>query len=187
MALLCGLFGMKWQKIINGMVTADKVLSRLPPYRDEWELVKNRQYVPDIINEICYAHWLYGWYYDTFSEYFYDPDPLVVADRLFSFCKSYISYWEESVDNQTSAIPTGILYRGYGDCKHYALFNAGVIGSLNRLYGCCFDAHFCFVGYGRAKEPYHVYVSIDDGDQEIWLDPTPGSGGTPTVIVRKPV
>lgn len=169
------------------MVTADNILSRLPPYWDEWELIKNKQFVPDIINEVCYAHQLYEWYYDAFSFYFYDPDPLIVADRLYSFCKQYINYREESVDVQTSGIPTGILYRGYGDCKHYALFNAGVIGSLNRLYDCCFDASFYFVGYGRAEEPYHVYVSIADGDQEIWLDPTPGSGGIPTLIVRKPV
>jgi|SRR5688500_17778266 len=169
------------------MVTPDMILDRLPPYLDEWELIKREQYVPDIINEICTAHQMYGAYYDAFSDLFYSTDPETVADRLYSFCKTYITYQEETVDNQTSAVPTGILHRGHGDCKHYALFTAGVIGSLNRLYNCCFDAYFYFVGYRRAKEPYHVYVSIMDSEQEIWLDPTPGSGGTPTLVVPKPV
>lgn len=169
------------------MVTPDMILARLPPYQDEWQLVKSEQFVPDIIREICTAHRMYGGYYDKFSDLFYSADPGTVADRLYSFCKSYIEYQEESVDHQTSAIPTGILYRGRGDCKHYALFTAGVIASLNRLYGCCFEAYFYFVGYRRAKEPYHVYVSVIDAETEIWVDPTPGSGGTPTLKVQKPV
>ncbi len=167
------------------MVTPDMILLRLPPYQDDWELIKKEQYVPDIVNEICAAHRLYADYYDAFSDLFYSSDPGLVADRLYSFCKNYILYREESKEVQTSALPTGILQRGYGDCKHYALFSAGVIGSLNRLYNCCFCAFFYFVGYRKAEEPYHVFVSILDGDKEIWLDPTPGSGGTPTLIVPK--
>jgi len=170
------------------MPNIENVLGRLPAYQDKWTLVKEEQYVPDIVNEVCTAHRLFGWYYDRFSDYFYSADPSVVADRLYDFCKKNISYKEESVDFQTSAIPAGILSRGYGDCKHYALFSAGVISSLNRLYHCCFEAYFYFVGYRRVKEPYHVFVSIVDSDNsEIWIDPTPGSGGTPTLIVPKPV
>lgn len=169
------------------MVTADQVLSRLPPYRDEWELINKQQYVNDIIKEICTTHSLYGCYYDMFSDLFYSSNPDVVTESLYRFCKNNIKYKEESVERQTSSVPQGILYRGYGDCKHYSLFNAGVIGSLNRLYGCCFDAAFYFAGYRRASEPYHVYVSVMDSADEIWLDPTPGSGGTPTLLIDKPV
>ena len=169
------------------MVTPDMILRRLPPYQDDWELVVKEQYVRDIVKEICTAHRLYADFYDKFSDLFYNTDPETVADRLYSFCKNYISYREESKEDQTSALPTGILHRGYGDCKHYALFSAGVIGSLNRLYDCCFEAYYYFVGYRGAEEPYHVFVSIVDSDKEIWLDPTPGSGGTPTLIVPKPI
>lgn len=169
------------------MVTPDMILARLPPYQDEWQLIKKKQYVPDIIKEICTAHRMYSGYYDAFSDLFYAKDPGAVADELYNFCKSYIMYREESVDAQTSAIPTGILHRGQGDCKHYALFTAGVIASLNRLYGCCFEAYFYFVGYRRALEPYHVYVSLMSEHEEIWIDPTPGSGGTPTLLEPKPV
>lgn len=171
------------------MITPEKILLRLPPYLDEWELVTQTQYVPDIIKEVCTAHTLFESHYDKFSDLFYDTDATVVTNRLHEFCKRYIRYQEESVKMQTSAIPAGILYRGYGDCKHYSLFCAGVLGSLNRLYGCCFVSAFYFAGYRRAKEPYHVFVSVVDSanDTEIWLDPTPGSGGIPTLIVAKPV
>lgn len=168
------------------------VLDRLPPYRDEWELIKETQYVPDIIQEVCAAHRMFSGYYDCFSDLFYKPDPARVADSLYDFCKKYLVYREEPVKLQTSAIPAGIIERGYitgqgVDCKHYSLFCAGVIGSLNRLYGRCCDADFYFVGYDGATEPYHVYVCVRDEEKDIWVDPTPGSGGTPSLIIQKPV
>lgn len=171
------------------MVTNTMVLSRLPQFIDKWELITPEQYVPDIIREVCAAHRLFGRYYDLFSYLFYTTDPGILTENLYRFCKRYITYREESVEFQSSSVPQGILTRGVGDCKHFAIFSAGVIGSLNRTYGCCFDAKFKFVGYGRAKEPYHVFVSVKDSrdNSEIWLDPTPGSGGMPTLIIEKPV
>lgn len=170
------------------MVTPEMILAQLPRYRDEWQLIAKRQYVPDIMREVCTAHVLYAGYYDLFSYLFYSDDPDTICERLHRFCKEHIRYKEERIEVQTSALPTGILTRGYGDCKHYALFSAGVISSLNRLYGCCFDAVFCFAGYRRAKEPHHVFVAVrETSDCEIWIDPTPGSGGTPTLIIETPV
>jgi hypothetical protein len=174
------------------MVTPDMILARLPPYQDEWALIKQTQYVPDIISEVVKAHVLFRGYYDRFADLFYNTDPGTVTNELYDFCHRYLSYKEEPVKRQTSALPTGIIYRGYitgegVDCKHYSLFNAGVLGSLNRLYNCCFEGRFLFVGYGRAKEPYHVFVSVQDSETDIWLDPTPGSGGTPTLVVSKPL
>lgn len=164
------------------------ILSELPPYRDEWVLVTKAQYIPDIINEVVKAHRLFGHYYDMFSYLFYTTNPYELADRLFTFCRRYIDYREEKVSFQSTAAPHGILERGEGDCKHYASVVAGVIASLNRCFGCCFVANFLFVGYGRADEPYHVFVSLEDGKGgEIWIDPTPGSGDTPTLIVAKKV
>lgn len=170
-------------------VSAEQILNRLPPYVDEWELLVEEQYVSDIIKEVGEAHKLFAWYYDQFSDLFYNRNAKIVADNLFTFCSDYIRYKEETVQVQTSAIPAGILYRGFGDCKHYALFSAGVISSLNRLYNCCFDASFYFVSYRKGKEPYHVYVCLRDSetDCDIWIDPTPGSGGTPITVVRKRV
>lgn len=169
------------------MVTPELILSHLPPYQDEWELIKKRQYVTDIVKEVCTAHALFAPYYDQFSYLFYSADPDKVCEELHRYCKNFIRYQEEPIDVQTSALPTGIVFNAVGDCKHFALFNAGVISSLNRLYNCCFDAVFVFAGYRKAEEPHHVFVAVRDSDSEIWLDPTPGSGGTPTLLVEKKV
>lgn len=166
------------------MVTSDLIMSKLPPYADEWRLINAHQYVPDIMQEICNAHLRYAEYYDCFSLLFYTTNPDVLCESLYWFCKRFITYQEESVKAQTSAVPTGILYRGFGDCKHYALFCAGVIDSLNRLYDTGFDWSYYFAGYNGAEEPYHVFVCVRDaGGTEVWLDPTPGSGGTPTILI----
>lgn len=169
------------------MVTPDDILATLPPDQGKWELIKRRQYVKDIVKEICTAQVMFSRYYDQFSYMFYTGDAEQTAEMLYQFCKRWIDYEEESVYQQTSSIPTGILERGYGDCKHYALFNGGVLGSLNRLYDAQIDWCYCFAGYNGAKEPYHVFIIIDYQGEELWLDPTPGSGGNPSVEIRKKV
>ena len=167
------------------MVTSGEILDRLPPYKDQWVLIKEEQYVPDIKKEIAAAHRLYADHYDLFSDLFYTTNPDQIANWLWLFCKQNIEYREETKEAQTSGIPAGILSRGIGDCKHYALFTAGVISSLNRCYNCCFEACYYFAAYRRdADEPYHVFVSLVDSNEEIWIDPTPGSGGTPTLIEK---
>jgi len=169
------------------VVTPEQIASQLPPYQDEWELIKKRQYVPDIINEILNAHVAFEGYYDQFSYLFYRKSASDIAEVLCQYCRNFITYKAESVKRQTTALPTGIIYRATGDCKHYALWNAGVISSLNRLYGCGFDWCYYFAGYEGSTEPYHVYVSIYDPieHEEIWIDPTPGSGGKPSVLIQK--
>ena len=169
------------------MVTPDQITAQLPPYADEWELIKQRQYVPDIMEEICTSHYMFQDYYDCFSFLFYRRSAEKVAEALYRYCKNFIRYKAETARKQTTGLPTGIVYRGQGDCKHYALFCAGVIASLNRLYNCGFDWCFYFAGYGDAEEPYHVFVSIYDDQEreEIWIDPTPGDGGTISVLIPK--
>lgn len=180
------------KKTCESMVTPDMILERLPPYEGVSRIITDKQYVPDIIREVCASHKLFGKYYDLFSDLFYSTDPMQVADELYEFCKEYLRYQEEPVGDQKTALPTAIVERGYVtgdgvDCKHYSLFCAGVISSLNRLYNCCFEAAFYFVGYGRAKEPYHVFVCMKGDSENIWIDPTPGSGGTPSIVIEKPV
>lgn len=167
------------------MMSSELILSRLPAYRDEWKLINANQYVPDIMEEIVAAHALYGCYYDQFCGLFYTGNAATLCESLYQFCKENIAYQEESVEAQTSALPTGILVRGHGDCKHYALFNAGVIDALNRVYGCSFEWAFMFAGYKGATEPYHVFVKVNDHGTDIWLDPTPGYGGEPSVLIER--
>jgi hypothetical protein len=161
------------------------ILMMLPEYRDEWELINPNQYVPDIIEEIVTAHRLYRPYYDQLCGLFYTSNVKELCERLYTFCKKNIRYKEESVEFQTSALPTGILKRGYGDCKHYALFNAGVIDALNRMYGMDIQWSYVFTGYNGAKEPYHVFVCVYYQGQELWIDPTPGYGGEPSVLIER--
>jgi hypothetical protein len=167
--------------------TAVDILAKLPPDKDQWVKIKDTQYVPDIITEICTAQRLYGAYYDQFSYMFLADTTEEIAEKLYWFCKENITYREETVDFQSSAVPQGILSRGYGDCKHYALFCGGVLGSLNRMFNCRIPWEFFFAGYNGAKEPYHVFVTIQEPGIELWLDPTPGSGGTPSVHIKKKV
>lgn len=171
------------------MVTKQQILARLPTYRDEWEVVKKKQYVNDIIREILTCQDLFAGYYDSFSVLFLRDSVERIADALYDFCVQNIDYKEETVKVQSSAIPTGILLRGMGDCKHYALFIGGVLGSLNRLYGTGINWWYCFAGYKPGdKEPYHVFVAVYDpvSKDELWIDPTPGAGQKePTLLITK--
>lgn len=167
------------------MVCSEDILSRLPPFRDEWVLVKEEQYVPDIMRDIIAKHRQFRGYYDEFSYLFYDKNVSVIADNLYDFCKREIDYEEETVDFQTTAIPQGILTRGFGDCKHYASIIGGVIDSLNRTMGCGIEWCYMFAGYDGADEPYHVFVQVKDHNEFLWIDPTPGAGGTPSILIQK--
>ena len=168
-------------------VTSDDILYKLPAFRDQWVVVNEDQYVSDIISEMMYMHRACEVYYDLFSYEFCTSDPDRIATKLYRFCRDNIEYKVETIKKQTTAVPQGILTRGYGDCKHYALINAGILSSLNRMYGYNFDWCYYFAGYDGATEPYHVFVAVYDydADEEIWIDPTPGSGGTPSVLVGK--
>lgn len=171
------------------MVSKYEVLGRLPEYRDEWELVVKKQYVEDIIQEILRCQKMFAGYYDRISGLFLRDSVAKIAEELYNFCEDNIDYKEETVRVQSSAIPTGILIRGMGDCKHYALFIGGVLGSLNRLYKAGIKWWYCFAGYQPGdKEPYHVFVAVYDpasGD-ELWIDPTPGSATkNPTLLITR--
>lgn len=171
------------------MVSKWQVLSRLPEYRDQWKIVVEDQYVPDIMAEIGRNQALFGKYYDTFSDLFLRDNVRDIANELYDFCDHNISYKEETVKVQSSALPTGMLLRGKGDCKHYALFIGGVLGSLNRLYNTGIKWRYNYAAYKKGEDvPYHVFVSAWDPerDEELWIDPTPGSSGkTPTLLVTQ--
>lgn len=160
----------------------------LPAFDNGWVLVKKDQYVPDIMEEITRCQSLFAGYYDIFGYKFKNRDPGRVANELAAFCRRYIHYREEDEKFQTSAMPTGILTRGYGDCKHYALFCGGVLGALNRDCNAGIDWCYCFASYKQSvKMPYHVFVAVNEGDSDAWIDPTPGSGPDPKHLYIKKV
>lgn len=172
-------------------VSKYQVLARLPRYQDKWELVVKEQDVDDIMTDIARRQKMFGPYYDKFSSLYLLDSVKDIANELYDNCVQWITYREESVKVQSTAIPTGILLRGFGDCKHYASFIGGVLGSLNRRYHAGIDWWYCFAAYKKGEqEPYHVFVALMDPDtgRELWIDPTPGAESkTPTLLIRKKV
>ena len=157
-------------------VAKEKLLGSLPEYRDEWLLIHPDQTVKDIIKEVLQAHEDFAPYYDKIALYFDCDTTKQICKTLFNFCKDNIRYHEETEEDQTTALPTGILIRGHGDCKHYAGFCGGVLDALNRATGKKIDWKYRFASYDIFdKTPHHVFIVVNDDGKEIWIDPTPGS------------
>jgi len=158
------------------MVTAETLLGVLPVFKDKWVTVKKNQRVNDIIEQLLSAHKKYAGYYDEIALYFDADNVEKICEKLYKFCKREILYREESENDQTTAVPQGILSRGEGDCKHYASFCGGVLDALSRVAGKKIDWCYRFVSYNvLSKSPHHVFVVVFDGDKEIWIDPVPGA------------
>lgn len=170
------------------MITREKLLACLPPYQDQWTLIKEKQEVKDIKRQIEIAHKNFAGYYDLIALYF-DADTVdQVCNNIHDFLEKNIRYKEEPVSRQTTALPTGILYRGFGDCKHYSLFAAGVLNSIERQTGKNFNWCYRFASYNINPTPHHVFVVVKDGPDEIWIDPVPGSNSVePTWMQDKKV
>lgn len=158
------------------MITREEILKELPPYQDEWVMIERDQEVKDIIFEVLDAHEHFAPYYDKIALYFYDDDLESVCNNLYNFLHREIKYKEEPETMQTTALPTGILTRGYGDCKHYSIFAGGVLSALGRLNGKKINWAYRFASYDiTRKNPHHVFVVVKDGANEYWIDPTPGA------------
>lgn len=171
------------------MVSRADLLKVLPPNADKWILVNPDQDVYDIIRLILRSHKNYAHYYDKIAPFFYRNSVKKIADDIYNFLKQDIKYREESKEAQTTAVPMGILTRGFGDCKHYASMAGGIIDALNRLYDKKIKWNYRFVSYKLLQPvPYHVFVVIEDNGSEIWIDPTPGAAeGLPIWIIDKKV
>ena len=170
-------------------VSKERLIAELPPYQDKWVMIKKEQGVPDIINEMLQAHREFAPYYDSICHYFIGRTLKDTCETLFEFCQENITYREEGEDWQSSALPTGILMRGHGDCKHYASFIAGILDAIKRTTGQKIDWHYCFASYKIDQPvPYHVFVVVETNKGPLWVDPTPGAlGKTPVWEINKKV
>jgi hypothetical protein len=159
------------------IATREGILAMLPPYRDAWLVVHPDQSVRDIIAEVLEAHKEFASHYDIIAPLFERDTIEETCAALYWFCKNEIAYNEESDEAQTTAIPAGILTRGYGDCKHYAGFCGGVLDALNRR-GKKINWCYRFASYKVLEStPGHVFVVVKDSGGERWIDPTPGAQG----------
>jgi hypothetical protein len=160
------------------MPSVQRLLECLPSYCDEWVTVKDSQSVYDIIEEIIKAHKEFAPYYDQIALYFDADNTADVCKNIYNFLKLNIKYKEEKEDEQTTALPAGLLTRGYGDCKHYSSFAGGILDALNRINGTSRDWDYTFASYDPFNSsPHHVFVSVwdEERNQSIWIDPTPGA------------
>lgn len=157
-------------------LTRELLISELPPYRDEWYMVKREQGVHDIINQMRRGYPLGMAQYDIIAHHFDGATVAEICNKLFDFCKENIEYREEGVEWQSNALPVAILTEGHCDCKGYANFIGGVLGALNRTAGAGIDWDFYYASYIVAQRtPYHVFVQVNTDDGPIWVDPTPGT------------
>src|ERR1700730_6692486 len=145
-----------------------KLLAVLPGAKGRRILVEENQSVGDIISLVSFAHKKNLGNYDKIAPSFWTGDPRGTAKKIFDFCKKNISYLEESETVQTVRSPQRILSEGTGDCKHYASFIGGILDALNRR-GAKIKWSYRFTSYRIFDSvPGHVFVIIQDGENEIW-------------------
>jgi hypothetical protein len=154
---------MRRSEVLNRLGAGDQT----PPV-----LVVENQTVKDIIALIKYKHLKCADDYDKISNLFWKGNIYDTAEALWNFAKKNIYYTIESEDIQTVSAPAVILNRGFGDCKHYSLFIAGILSSLQRK-GKPVEWSYRFASYSILDPtPGHVFVIVKDMDgSEIWIDP----------------
>lgn len=145
------------------------LLKMLPPPTGREELIAGNQNVDDIIREVLEAHEAFAADYDLIADRFKGGN---VPLKLYNFCRENMRYKIEKTKKQTTRSPAVILDMGFGDCKHYAGFIAGILDALNRSGA----AHYKWVyrfGYYDSEDdaPGHVFVVVREGKTETWVDP----------------
>jgi len=144
---------------------------QLTPYQNQRELIKRYQDTEDIIKQILGKHARYASEYDKISQRFWAGDALSTARELFRFCKANIRYKIEPESSQSVMSPSAILYKGSGDCKHYASFINGVMDSLKRS-GYPIKSVYRFASYRFFDPtPQHVFAVLIYQGKEFFVDP----------------
>jgi len=153
------------------VVSPSVLLYYLPPYERNYQLIKEDQYVRDIIKEVLDSHEVYAYDYDDICNFFDAGSTEQICRQLFDFCKANISYRIEDKKEQTTQSPSGIITLGHGDCKHYASFIGGCLDALKRK-GKKINWWYRFASYDWIDDtPQHVFVVVKDKGKEIWIDP----------------
>lgn len=147
----------------------ESLLMKLPEFRDKWELVKRKQSVKDIMNQIFASHEEYADQYDKICTDFVGSSNVQTLVNLFDFLKENVKYEEEPEEEQVIKSPTAIIETGVGDCKTYASFIGGVLDALKRR-GADIEFNYVFAGY-ESKSLGHVFVEAIVDCSEYWIDP----------------
>jgi hypothetical protein len=145
------------------------LMSRLAPFENKNDMLVQDQSTSDIIDAITSAHNRYANDYSRISSFFNAETDREVGRKIFNFLKNNVRYVIEPGSRQTVKSPAAILATGYGDCKHYSLFAGGILQSLGIPFAYRFAS---YRDYDR--QPQHVFVVINPGGNEIWIDPVVG-------------
>ena len=150
-------------------MNANVLMGRLAPFMNKNEMLVQDQSTGDIIDAICTAHNRHAQEYSRISSFFNAGSNKEVGRKIFNFLKNNVRYVIEPGSKQTVKSPAAILATGYGDCKHYSLFAGGILQSLGIPFA------YRFASYRNYdKQPQHVFVVINPGGNEIWIDPVVG-------------
>lgn len=160
------------------MLLAQDLIDEMADMPDAPEIVLvEKQVVPDIMRYMPWKLERSEAYYDRIWMFFDAGTVEEVGEGVFDFLKDQIAYLEEDDDAQVLSTPKEMLERGDCDCKGYALFVAGVVDGINRNSGRP-EIPFCF-RFVPSKilgtKIGHVFVVLDPGGKEVWVDPVLGS------------
>lgn len=155
---------------------AKKILDLLPDFDGYYELIADDQSVGDIINEVLAAHEFFEGHYDKIALCFDGDNVNEVCRNLYSFCKKVFTYDEQDEDNQMTMSPAAMIHLHKVDCKNYAGFCGGILDALNRKTSREINWCYRFASYRFwDNSPHHVFIVVNPGGNEIWIDPTPGA------------
>ena len=152
------------------------LLGILKPYTNNSNLLVKDQSTNDIIKEILEAHKKYASEYDKISEQFWKGNVKDTCKNLFKFLKKNVKYSIEpdsrqSVKSPSAILATGKYKDGGNDCKHFSLWQAGILDSLKRK-GYNVDWCYRFANYKIFQSmPHHVFIVVFINGKEYWCDP----------------
>jgi hypothetical protein len=173
------------------MVLAQELLDEMADLPDEPTVkLVDKQVVSDIIRRMPWKVARSRPYYDRIYMFFESDTVEGVGEQVYDFLKDQVDYVEEDDDGQWLSNPKQMLERGTCDCKGYSLFIAGVVDGLNRNSGQApIDWCFRFVPSTiLGTKIGHVFVVLDPGGQEVWVDPVLSSfNQKPFYAVKKDV
>jgi len=149
----------------------NEILGKLKPFENKTVLVSNYQDSTDIINEILKAHVKYKNEYDKIAVYFWKGNIKNTCNYIYNYLKNNVDYIIEPDAKQTVKSPAAIIAQGYGDCKHYSLFTAGILDALRRS-GKNINWSYRFANYKLFyRTPHHVFCVVNPKTKyEIWID-----------------
>lgn len=139
---------------------------KILPFRGDIDEMVEKQTGDDLITQLFAAHDFYKSDYDLIAKAYFYPDPV---GRLWGLFKTF-RFNAEPGEAQTMRSPYVILTSNSVDCKHYALFCGGILGSLKRS-GYNIDWCYRFASYTNDPPATHVYVVINTNYGEFWIDP----------------